>query len=156
MSLVSTVSAWTRIASMSSPNLQMFYYLAIDMLDASWLARSRLLCCLLAHSLPGRLAPFAARPGLSWPAHRSNAPSPPGRQVDRCRVGIPEAQERQRGRGGGQGPDPASSAPLLSWPPRASWGRQRAAAGLSQARHRACPRRGERARRRGGRSSAEK
>ena len=63
---------------------------------------------LLAHSLPGRLA-CLARPGLSWPAHRSrcvsNPPSPPGRQVDRCRMGAPE------------GPSPSLLCPLSSWPP---------------------------------------
>ena len=66
---------------------------------------------MLTHSPTDRHA-WIARPGPSWPAHRSNPLSPPVRQADRCRLGTPEAQERQRGRGrGGQDPAPASYAP---------------------------------------------
>ena len=60
-------------------------------------ARSRLPCwptLSLARSPASCLA--LARPGLSWPAHRSNPSSPPGRRADRCRVGGPDRPLRFR------------------------------------------------------------
>ena len=83
-----------------------------------------LLTCLI-DGLPGAACPAdplshwqACLPHASWPVVVSPSLQSPSRplfdkqQADRCRLGAPEAQERQRGRGrGGHGPAPASFAP---------------------------------------------